>query len=111
VEMLDIYPTLADLCGLPPPAKLHGRSLKPLLDHPERGSTHPAVSQVLRGKVMGYSIRTARYRYTLWDGGAAGEELYDYQTDPREFRNLAATSPEKAALRRQLEAIIQARGA
>ena len=111
VEMLDIYPTLADLCGLPPPAKLHGRSLKPLLDHPERGSTHPAVSQVLRGKVMGYSIRTNRYRYTLWDGGAAGEELYDYRTDPREFRNLAATSPEKAALRRQLEAIIQARGA
>jgi uncharacterized sulfatase len=111
VEMLDIYPTLADLCGLKPPAKLHGRSLKPLLERPQLGSKHPAVSQVQRGKVMGYSIRTERYRYTMWNDGAEGEELYDYQTDPREFKNLAATAPQKAALREQLKAIVQARGA
>jgi uncharacterized sulfatase len=111
VEMLDIYPTLADLCGLKPPARLHGRSLQPLLERPQLGSKHPAVSQVQRGKVMGYSIRTERYRYTMWNDGAEGEELYDYQTDPREFKNLAATAPQKAALREQLKAIVQARGA
>jgi iduronate 2-sulfatase len=111
VEMLDIYPTLADLCGIKPPAKLHGRSLKPLLERPQLGSEQPAVSQVQRGKVMGYSIRTERYRYTMWNDGAEGEEFYDYQTDPREFNNLAATAPQKAALRQQLKAIVQARGA
>ena len=111
VEMLDIYPTLADLCGLKPPPGLHGRSIKPLLEKPHTKWLHPAVSQVRRGKVMGYSIRTDRYRYTMWSNGTEGEEFYDYQTDPREFKNIAATAPQKAALRQQLEAILQARGA
>ena len=60
---------------------------------------------------MGYSIRTERYRYTMWNKGIEGEEFYDYQTDPREFKNIADTAPQKAALRQQLEAILQARGA
>ena len=113
--MLDIYPTLADLCGLILPPGLHGRSLKPLLENPQAKWNHPPFSQVQRGKVMGYSIRTDRYRYTLWinlsNKGTEGEELYDYQTDPREFKNIAATAPQKAALRQQLETILQARGA
>ena len=39
---------------------------------------------------MGYSVRTERYRYTEWDGGAKGAQLFDYQTDPLELTNLAA---------------------
>jgi hypothetical protein len=41
---------------------------------------------------MGYSMRTERYRYTMWDEGRLGEELYDYQRDPRELRNLAGSA-------------------
>jgi uncharacterized sulfatase len=117
VELLDLYPTLADLCGLRgTPAGLQGRSLAPLLRSPSARWDHPAVSQMLRsgGKpVMGYSIRTGRYRYTYWNEGAEGEELYDYQEDPRELRNLAgsgnADSP-KRTLRAQLDSINRARG-
>jgi hypothetical protein len=62
---------------------------------------------------MGYSIRTPRHRYTMWGGGAQGEELYDYATDPREMRNLAA-APEaaqtRAALQTQLQGILSRRG-
>ena len=60
---------------------------------------------------MGYSIRDERYRYTMWNDGAEGEEFYDYQTDPKEFKNIAATAPRKAAMRKRMEAIRQERGA
>ena len=62
---------------------------------------------------MGYSIRTERYRYTMWADGTQGEELYDYETDPRELKNRAkdeALSAIHAKLRRQLETIINQRG-
>lgn len=112
VEMLDIYPTLADLCGLTgTPGNLHGKSLRPLLDKSNAAWDRPAVSQVQRGKVMGYSIRDERYRYTMWNNGAEGEEFYDYQTDPREYKNIAASAPQKAAMRKRLEQIRQAREA
>lgn len=118
VEMLDIYPTLAGLCGLKgAPPRLHGRSLEPLLQNPNAAWEKPAVTQVRRAQertpVMGYSIRTERYRYNMWGGGAHGEELYDYQEDPREMVNLASSAGaagRKAALRRQLEAVLQTRG-
>lgn len=114
VEMLDLYPTVADLCGLAgTPSNLHGTSLKPLLENPQARWDRPAVSQVERpnqGKpVMGYSIRDERYRYTMWNGGAEGEELYDYAEDPRELKNVAGTSGVKSALRSKLEAIISTR--
>ncbi len=62
---------------------------------------------------MGYSIRTERYRYTSWKEGTEGEELYDYQVDPRELHNLAGDSRAaalKAGLRAQLEEICRKRG-
>ncbi len=62
---------------------------------------------------MGYSLRTARYRYSTWEQGGAGEELYDYQSDPREIRNLAAdaaASSLKQQLRTQLLNIARQRG-
>jgi uncharacterized sulfatase len=98
VELLDIYPTLVDLCGLPkPPQPLEGQSLLPLLNDPDAAWDRPAYSQVTRrvgkGKnartIMGYSVRTERWRYTEWDGGKLGSELYDHDQDPHEETNLA----------------------
>jgi uncharacterized sulfatase len=94
VEFIDIYPTLADLSGLPAPAGLHGRSLKPLVANPQAAWDHPAMTQVRRGPpnatFMGYSVRTDKWRYTEWDDGKRGVELYDEAADPEELRNLAS---------------------
>lgn len=87
VELIDLHPTLADLAGLKPPADLPGKSLKALLDDPAAAWDKPAITQVWRGQFPGYSIRTERYRYTEWDHGRAGRELYDYETDPQESSN------------------------
>lgn len=106
VELIDLHPTLADLAGLPAPegkaTKLDGVSLKPLLDDPAAKWEKPALTQVSRGTptatgevvgknpwFMGYSVRTERYRYTEWDGGKKGAQLFDYDTDPSELKNLA----------------------
>jgi uncharacterized sulfatase len=119
VEHLDLYPTLVDLCGLQgAPPNLHGQSLAPLLANPTANWNRPAVSQMARGGVqnmaaMGYSLRTERYRYTFWNEGREGEELYDYDSDPRELRNLASESGSsalKARLRATLERICRERG-
>lgn len=107
VELIDIYPTLVDLCGLPPLAELEGRSLRPLLDDPRADWKPAALTQVRRGEVMGRSIRTARWRYTEWDRGRQGTELYDHQADPGEYHNLADEprwDDEQARLREMLRA-------
>jgi uncharacterized sulfatase len=95
VELLDLYPTLADLCHLSSiPGHLAGRSLRPLLKHPQAKWDKPAITQVRRGSgdqaFMGYSVRNERYRYTEWDEGRKGMELYDYDRDPKELHNLAS---------------------
>lgn len=94
VEFLDLYPTIVALAGVPAPPGLQGRSLVPLLEDPTARWDHPAFSQVRRGPpsdtYMGYSVRTEAWRYTEWDGGARGAELYDERADPGERRNLAA---------------------
>lgn len=94
VEYLDIYPTVADFAGLEKPKNLEGVSLRPLLDDPKSAAwDKPAFSQVTRKRgdrrVMGYSVFTDRHRYTEWDDGDAGVELYDLQSDPDELKNLA----------------------
>jgi arylsulfatase A-like enzyme len=117
-EHLNIYPTLAEMCGLEgTPGKLQGHSLVPLLDNPDAPWDHPAVTQVTRrnasGPTMGYSLRTERYRYTMWTGGSDGEELYDYETDPRELKNLADDSSQtslKTKLRSTLDELAGVRG-
>lgn len=91
VEFVDFYPTLADLCGLTAPAGLEGVSVAPLLDDPSASVKDAAFSQVQwEDRIYGRTVRTDRYRYIRWEGDGGGEELYDHETDPREFTNLAA---------------------
>lgn len=115
VEFVDIYPTLAALCGLPRPEGLEGASLVPLLDDPSTAGKSAVFSQYPRvipdqGRGMGYAMRTDRYRLVSWT--VPGKdfrtfELYDHETDPAENTNLAG-KPEHAAtldvLRKQLDA-------
>ena len=102
VELLDLYPTLAELCNLPVPKELEGKSLRPILADPQATvkdaalTQHPRPAYSPAGKnpeAMGYSIRTDRYRYTEWRKFKSKEilarELYDHQTDPDETKNLA----------------------
>jgi uncharacterized sulfatase len=89
VEFVDLYPTLADLAGLAPPKNLEGVSLRPLLENPQAAWDRPAFTQVQRGGFPGYSVRTERWRYTEWDDGKQGAQLYDHDADPNELRNLA----------------------
>ena len=116
VEFVDIYPTLAELAGLPLPAHLEGLSFKPVLDHPTRPWKPAAFSQYPRPgnsatggiPLMGYSMRTERYRFTVWlhrddPGKVADIELYDHQADPQENLNVAK-SPAHRELLEQLMA-------
>ena len=93
VEFVDIYPTLCEAAGLSLPAHLEGTSMLPLLDDPERPWRAAAFSQYPRGRIMGYTMRTDRYRYTEWIDRRTKEiqarELYDHETDPGENVNLA----------------------
>lgn len=111
VELVDVYPTLAELCGLTPPADLDGRSLVPLLRDPDQSWNHSALTQVTRKakkqSFKGYSIRTERYRYTEWDGGQRGAQLYDHDNDPRENHNLAA-EPAHAATVAEMKRLLHA---
>ncbi len=105
VELLDLYPSLCDLCGVKGPANLAGKSLRPLLANPHAEWNKPAITQTERNKqLMGYSLRTERYRFTTW--GVQGRELYDYQTDPGELHNLA-NDPQHATLIERLSGQLQ----
>jgi uncharacterized sulfatase len=91
VELLDLYPTLIDLCGISVSSRLQGKSLRPLLNDPNAKSwKKPAVTLVWYGRdAWGYSLRTERYRYIEWLEGKAGKELYDHANDSEEVTNLA----------------------
>ena len=107
VELVDLYPTLAEWCGLPAPANLAGQSLRPLLHDPEAAWSKPAFTQVSRSPtVMGWSIRTERWRYTEWDGGKQGTELYDHTRDAQEYNNLA-DDPRQAATVDELRRLLR----
>jgi arylsulfatase A-like enzyme len=106
VSHVDLFPTLAELCGVTPPKNLQGQSLVPILKDPSAVGRGWAITQVVRGgglgratvtrdvgsdgdRYFGYTLRTPRWRYTEWDEGRQGRELYDHETDPKELKNLA----------------------
>jgi arylsulfatase A-like enzyme len=99
-ESVDLYPTLAELCGLKAPAGLDGTSLVPLLRDPEADGKAFAFSFIGRNKLMGRTVRTGRYRFVIWQdagGKAVQTELYDHAGDPHEAVNIASR-PEYAPL-------------
>ncbi len=116
VEFVDIYPTLAEMAGLPLPKHLEGTSFRPVLDDLSRPWKSAAFSQYPRpvnGKqLMGYSMRTDRYRFTVWvhrndHSKVEAVELYDEKTDPQENVNIAGL-PENKALVTELQAKLKA---
>lgn len=83
-ELIDIFPTLLELAGLPADAKQEGQSLVPLINEPTRSWEHPAITSFGKGN---YSVRSTRYRYIQYVDGST--ELYDHDSDPHEWKNLA----------------------
>jgi arylsulfatase A-like enzyme len=117
VEFVDIFPTIAELAGLPVPGGLEGASAVPLLAAPNRPGKRAVFSQFLRDGAwvapdgipyMGYSVRTDRYRYTAWMNWTSKAfvawELYDHTSDPDENVNVV-DAPEYARTRTELEAM------
>ena len=93
VSLIDIYPTLIDLCGLPKRAGLDGHSLQPLLKNPNRQWDHPVV---MTYGFNNHAVQTLRWRYIRYADG--GEELYDHTSDPNEWKNLASHSRYKSTI-------------
>lgn len=113
ISQVDLFPTLAELCGVTAPKNLQGQSLVPMLKDTAQKGRGWALTQVSRGatggqraakkggaktaekaanpggQFFGYTLRTERWRYTEWDEGRKGRELYDHESDPRELTNLA----------------------
>jgi len=96
VNLMDLYPTLIDLCRLTARDGLEGRSIAPLLADPNRKWPYASLSTYHRGN---HSIRTGRWRYIRYAAGS--EELYDHDADPREWTNLAG-KPEFASVKKEL---------
>ncbi len=120
-ELLDLYPTLTELCALPRPASVDGVSLVPVLRDPQASVRKAALTQHPRPAyydrepsktptTMGYSVRSERFRYTEWRDWKSGEtvarELYDHTADPDETRNVA-DDPKLAAELKTASALLQ----
>ncbi len=117
IESVDVFPTLCELAGLPTPTGLDGKSFAHVLRDPKAAARDSVTHVYPRNNLLGRAIRTERYRLVEWkkigsDNSTAEFELYDYQADPDENRNLATDNPEiikqlQAILARQPEAIPQ----
>ncbi|MGB7325410.1 MAG: sulfatase [Rubripirellula sp.] len=101
VEMIDVFPTLAQLTGGDVPPSCDGNSFGSVLANPDKPFREFALSQYPRGSTMGYSVRTPRWRYTEWINtktkSIVARELYDHQTTQRPVENVA-NNPEHANL-------------
>ncbi len=93
VEFVDLYPTVADICGLKLPHEVAGLSMRPILEHPHANMKEAAFTLVSRGpKLYGQSIRTVRWRFTRWSDGQT--ELYDHDHDAEELHDVSGKHPE-----------------
>ena len=112
VGLVDVMPTLTELCSVPTQDNLQGQSLVPMLKDPSFEGRGWSLSQVMRGKgkdqkrTFGYTLRTPQWRYTEWDEGKRGRELYNHDTDPLEQTNLA-DDPDQADLIAELSATLK----
>jgi iduronate 2-sulfatase len=104
-ELIDLYPTLAELAGLTPPGDLQGNSLVPLLNDPV-STDWTKESAFTISRSGGESIRTHEWRYTQWGFGAKGQELFDLKNDPGEFTNRAG-DPDFAGQRNRLRRLLE----
>lgn len=108
-DLIDIYPTLVDLTGIARPGTLDGVSLKPTLLDPKASVQESLVQyRPTEPSKTGYSLRTSRYRYTLWPDGS--EELYDLNIDPAGRKDLARQAGQVqtlAALQKRIETLVQ----
>ena len=103
VNLIDIYPTLVELAGLPAKSGLEGTSLVPWLLNPNLEKENPSITSRNQNN---HSIRSKFWRYTRYDDGT--EELYDHRNDPHEWYNLANGSehtPKKEELAKWLPTI------
>ncbi len=100
VELIDLFPTLAELCRMDVPEDLQGRSVVPMLEDSSAPGKEVAYTVVSRGDNLGKAVRTERWRYARWPDG---EELYDLANDIDEHDNLAR-SPERAATLAEMRA-------
>ena len=98
VSLLNLYPTLIDLCSLPSRSNLEGISLRPLLEDPSTAWDRPAVMTFGRGN---HAVRSERYRYIRYANGE--EELYDHVNDPEEWTNLAGNPGREDVIARLAE--------
>jgi len=96
VSLVDLYPTLIELCGLPKKPGLDGQSLTPLLKNPAAAWDRPAL---ITSGLGNHSLRGERWRYIRYEDGS--EELYDHEKDPKEWHNLAGR-PEYAPVKHRL---------
>jgi iduronate 2-sulfatase len=106
VEDLDLYTTLTDLCGLPRPKEIEGRSLAPLLKNPNAKWDYPAYSVTAYRDSIGKSVRTERWHYVEWDAGKSGTMLLDLENDPNELKNLA-NDPKYAKTVEEMRKLLQ----
>lgn len=106
VEALDIYPTVAALCGMKAPEYLDGKNLVPVLEGEALSVRSAAFTQVQRGNVPGHAVRTIMYRYIEWGYGAEGAQLYDMEKDPFQTKNLA-NDPAYAQPRAEMSGMIE----
>ena len=106
VELLDLYGTLADLCGLPHPEGIEGHSIAPLLRNPNLRWNYPALAVVQFQGKFGESVSTERWHYVEWDEGRAGAMLLDSVSDPRELKNLAS-DPNRAGTIQEMKGLLK----
>ena len=105
-EFIDIYPTLAELAGLPQPEHLEGKSFANILENPDQPFRSEVRAVVNRGAMMGRMVKNKEFRYIEWANGDKGTELYDQEKDPIEYNNLA-DNPDFANVKMEMEKLIQ----